>query len=127
MPVEHVEEENPPTMEDNRMPQDAVDPYNLLYKPDPNIAFEHEVPYSNHHGEELSDDPQLLPIKAGFLEVPEETPVLLGQEPNILGLPTSGEIPEGFEREVPVSGESDGIDTEGEVREPEDDDEEDTF
>jgi len=44
MPIERTEEENPPTLEDNRMPADAVDPYGLLYRPDPDVKFNHEVP-----------------------------------------------------------------------------------
>jgi len=72
------EESDPPTSEDNRMPKAAVDPFGLLYRPvDPETGEQAEellytVPDSNFSGEQLKDDPQLNPLKAGILAIEEK-------------------------------------------------------
>jgi hypothetical protein len=71
-------EETPVTVDDNRMPRITVDPFGLIYKPDPTVEFLYVVPDSNFQGDVLAEDPHLGTLKAAVLDKtdePEEPPV----------------------------------------------------
>jgi len=60
------------TVHPNAMPTNAVDPYNLRYKPNPAIQFENYVPFPNHTGDTLAEDQSLNPLRSAGL-TPEIT------------------------------------------------------